>query len=308
MLHDFFKLFLDYSISTIPFFLVALLISAIIGESLPDKVFEKVLNHKGILFVILSSVLGALIPLCTCGMIPLASKLQKKGVPWLIAISFLTAGNASSITSILLTITLGLKITLFRFLFAVIFGIVAAYIFVLFFKPSIKKNPSVETIHAASGPASLSLGEAGEPRLWRELSLPKKIIYEFLGLLKSFGPWVLAALFMATVIALYLKVEDVIGFAGVKNLASSFLLSLAGFPFYFCAGSDIPISKALLSKGASIGSVLSFMTASPGINLTSFLIYWKWIGFKNSLVYLAISFLVCGILGLLVNIVMLPIS
>ena len=288
MLHDFFSLLLDYSISTIPFFLLALLISAIIGEVLPDEVFEKVLNNKGILFIVLSSIFGALIPLCTCGMIPLASKLQRKGVPWLIVISFLTSGNASSITSILLTLTLGPKITIFRFLFAVIFGIAAAYIFVWFYKPTIKNNTSTETIH--------------------ELSLPKKIFHEFIGLLFSFGPWVLAAVFIATVIALYLKPEAVISFAGVKNLTSSFLLSICGFPFYFCAGSDIPISKALLSKGASIGSVLSFMTASPGVNLTSLLVYWKWIGLKSSIIYLIISFLVCGILGLLVNIVLLPIS
>ena len=288
MLQDFLKLLLDYSITIVPAFLIALLISAILAEILPESFFEKVLVSKGFIHIIFASIVGALIPLCTCGMIPLASKLQKKGVSWLIVISFLTAGNASSITALFMTLVLGFKITMARFIFAVIFGIIVAYVFVWFYKPTIKNNTSVETLHATS--------------------LPKKIIYEFFGLLKSFGPWVLAALFIATVIALYLKPGDVISFAGVQNLASSFLLSLSGFPFYFCAGSDIPISRTLLNKGASIGSVLSFMTASPGINLTSFLIYWKWIGFKSSLVYLAISFLVCGILGLLVNVVMLPIS
>src|SRR3990167_6843800 len=278
----------NYSVSIIPAFLFALLISAILAEVITDSFFEKILSSKSIIFIILSSIIGALIPLCTCGMIPLASKLQKKGTSWLLVISFLTAGNASSITSILLTLVLGLKITVLRFTISVLFGILVSYIFVLFFKPEtsvsfkIDKHGSVETL--------------------RTTPLQAKIFHEFKGLLFSFGPWVIAAIIIGSVISLCLSPEDIVKFAGIKKMLSPFLLSLCGFPFYFCAGADIPISKALLEKGASIGSVISFMTASPGINLTSFFIYKKWLGLKNTVVYLLISFLVCGFLGLIINI------
>ena len=91
MLQDFLSLVIEYSKAIIPAFLLALLISAVISEVLPESFFEKVLQKNGIVFVFLSSIIGALIPLCTCGMIPLASKLQKKGAPWLIVVSFLTS-------------------------------------------------------------------------------------------------------------------------------------------------------------------------------------------------------------------------
>ena len=282
MLESFIKLFLHYSSGLIPAFLFALLISAILAEILPDSFFEKALGSNNFISILLVSVIGALIPLCTCGMIPLANKLQKKGASWLMVISFLTAGNASSITALILTFVLGAKIALLRFLFAVIFGTLVAYIFVFFFKPAISNQISeIEICH-------------DKPR-------HKKIISEFISLLFSFGPWVLVSIIIASLISLFLKPAYVIEFAGTGNTLSPFLLSVSGFPFYFCGGVDIPISKALLEKGASLGSVLAFMNASPGVNLTSLLIYQKWLGIKNAMIYLVISFLVCGALGLVIN-------
>ena len=281
---DFLPILFQNLISILPAFLLALLISAVLAETLPEHFFENVLGHTNIVFIFLSSLLGALIPLCTCGMIPLANKLQKKGASWLVVISFLTAGNASSITALFMTIVLGLKITIFRFLFAVIFGIIVSYIFVLFFKS--------ETL-ISSGDNSVTT--------YHGKSLPVKIFHEYKELLFCFGPWVLAAIFLGAIISLFVSPASIVKFAGIKNIMSPFILSLSGFSFYFCAGSDIPISKTLLEKGASLGSVLAFMTASPGVNFTSLMIYQKWLGLKNAIVYLIISVLVCGVMGMVVN-------
>lgn len=286
---EFLKLLLDYSVGIIPAFLFALLISAVLAEIIPDSFFEKILSKKGIIFVIISSIVGALIPLCTCGMIPLASKLQKKGTSWLIVISFLTAGNASSITALILTLVLGFNLTAFRFLFSVIFGIIIAYIFVYIFKP-------------------VSILPNGNALLNNQLSLSKRISKEFSGLIISFGPWVLAAIFLAAIIGRFLSPIYVVSFAGAGNFFAPFLFSIIGFPFYLCAGTDVPIAKALLEKGAGIGSILAFMTAAPGVNLTSFLIYQRWLGIKNAIIYLTISAIVCGILGFIANFVVLPLT
>lgn len=292
MLQDFFKLLLDYSVGIIPLFVFALLISALLSEALPDSFYEKVLSAKGFTLVIASSIIGALIPLCTCGTIPLASKLKEKGASWLIVISFLTSGNASSITALLLTLAVGLKITLLRFLFAVVFGILASYIFVLIFKPESMTNKKQDLVQEQTS---------------RKL-LVRKVLKEFRGLVLNFSPWVLAAILVASIIGVFLKPHQVVSFAGVHNLFAPFLFSLLGFPFYFCAGADVPIAKSLLVKGAGLGSILAFMTSAPGINLTSFLIYQRWLGLKDTITYLLISVLVCGLLGLAINTILLPLT
>ena len=286
---DFLHTILHYSLTIIPAFLLALLVSAVIVEFLPDKLYERILSSNNFLLIVAASVLGALIPICTCGMIPLASKLHKKGASWLFVISFLTAGNASSITALLLTLILGIGITLFRFVFAVIFGILVAYIFVLLFKPKslLKEDCSTDL-------------KQGSP--------VKRITSEFVSLSKSFGPWVLMAVLIASVISLYLHPVYVVNFAGVKNFFAPFLFSVIGFPFYFCAGADIPISSALVHKHAGLGSIFSFMTTAGGVNLTSLLVYQKWIGLKSSIIYLLISVIVSGCLGLIVNFAFLPLA
>jgi len=290
VLFDFLQLLLHYGITIIPAFLVALLISAILVEFIPDWVYERILGSNQFLFILLASFVGALIPICTCGMIPLAGKLHKKGASWLIVVAFLTAGNASSITSLIMTLVMGTGITFGRFIFAVVFGLLVSYIFVLIFKP--------KSLLSENGGHSDNI----------TLSKKEKITNEFVILVKNFGPWVIAAVLIAAFISLFLSYEFVVSFAGVGNTFAPFVFGVVGFPFYFCAGADIPISSALLAKGAGLGSILSFMTASPGVNLTTLLIYQKWLGLKNSIIYLIISVLICGTLGMIVNFFMLPIS
>lgn len=293
VLQDFFKLLVDYSLCILPAFLIAILISAALVEMLPDSFFERILGKSGIHLILISSAIGAIIPLCTCGMIPLAYKLQKKGTSWLIVLSFLTSGNACSITTLILTLTLGLKITFIRFLASVIFGILVAYIFTFFLTSGQSALDSLSFINKAG---------------YINKTLFKRIKQEFIGLIVSFGPWVITAIFIAALITLFLKPEQVIKFAGVENVLSPFILAWISFPFYFCGGVDIPIAKALLEKGASLGSVIAFMLASPGINLTSFLVYQKWLGKRLAIIYILVSALVCGFIGLGINFFILPLT
>ena len=131
MLHDFVKLTFDYAGMILPTFILAILISAILSESIPDIVFEKALGSNKIIAILFASIIGALLPLCACGTIPLACKFQQKGASWKTTIAFLTSGSSSSITVLILTLTLGLKITLLRFLISVICGVIVALIFTL---------------------------------------------------------------------------------------------------------------------------------------------------------------------------------
>ena len=293
VLQDFTKLLLDYSICILPAFVFAILISAVLAELIPDSFIERILNKNGFLYILLASILGALIPLCSCGMIPLASKLQKKGASWLITLSFLTSGNASSITTLILTLILGFKIAFIRFFISVVLGVLVAYLFVFITKPEISAQNTLSN---------------NKQKICNNQNLFTRAKKEFIDLMKSFGPWVFAAIFIAALIAICLKPEQVIKFAGVENFFSPFIFACIGFPFYFCGGSDIPIAKALLEKGASLGSIIAFMVASPGINLTSCLVYQKWLGRNQAIIYLLISAIVCGVAGLVINFFILPLT
>ena len=80
-------------------------------------------------------------------------------------------------------------------------------------------------------------------------------------------------------------------------LISAALASVIAFPFYFCAGADVPLSQEFLKLGLPIGTIISFMLASPGINLTSFLVYRKAVGLKLALIFTLTSILAAVMIG-----------
>ena len=67
-------------------------------------------------------------------------------------------------------------------------------------------------------------------------------------------------------------VSDILG---SKNQFSVLLSTLVGIPMYADIFGTIPIAKALLLKGASLGTVLSFMMAVTTLSLPSMLMLKK---------------------------------
>jgi uncharacterized protein len=286
---------LDYvthiSLEIIPIFLVAIFFSSLIDYFLPEDYFSKTLSSKNqFLNLILAAVLGSLVPICTCGMIPLAVKLNKKGLDWILLVAFLTAGNANSIPAMLLSSTISYKFVVYRFIVSVVFGILTAYLLKLF----VSKDYSLK----------LETGHCHDDNCCNKPSFLKKLLDDLKELSISFLPWIFLAIFLAALMHKYIGIDSVVATMiepFKESIVSPFFLSIIGFPFYFCAGADVPLAKEFLSIGLPFGSVLAFMLAAPGINLTSLFVYKKAVGLKASLVYLTTSIFVLTVLGVVLN-------
>ena len=285
---------LDYiihiSLEIIPVFLVAIIFSSLIDYFLPDDYFAKTLSSNNkLLNLILASVLGSLVPICTCGMIPLAVKLNKKGLDWMLLVAFLTAGNANSVPAMILSSTISYKFVIYRFFVSVLFGILTAYLLKVF----VRKDYAIEIYDSHC-----------HDHCCHKPSFFKKLIDDLKELSVNFLPWICLAIFFAAVMHKYISVDMLVSnyiLPFKDSFISPFILALIGFPFYFCAGSDVPLAREFLNLGLPFGSVLVFMLAAPGVNLTSFFVYKKAVGLKSSLVYLAFSIFVLTILGVLIN-------
>lgn len=279
------------SLEIIPVFLVAIFFSSLIDYFLPEDYFSKTLSSNNqFLNLIIASVLGSLVPICTCGMIPLAVKLNKKGLDWMLLVAFLTAGNANSIPAMILSSTISIKFVVFRFVFSVLFGMLTAYLLKLL----VRKDYSIE----------LQAKHCHDEGCCAKPSFIKKLFDDVKELSLSFLPWIFLAIFLAALMHAYIGVDSMVStFVDPvrESVASPFFLSLIGFPFYFCAGADVPLAKEFLNIGLPFGSVLVFMLAAPGVNLTSLLVYKKAVGLKSSIVYLLASIFVLTILGVALN-------
>jgi uncharacterized membrane protein YraQ (UPF0718 family) len=303
--------FLDASIEIIPFFLLAVLLGAWIEEFVSEKTVARFLTGTSPGTMALASTVGALLPLCTCGMVPLAVSLRRRGSDLKHTFAFLTAGAAVSVPVLLLTWkVLGGWWALVRLVTSVVFGLVVGY-------AATRVLRSVEARSAAGAGA----GAAGEPVVLAPIggktavmgggvpaapaaaaaprSWPRKVARRFWSQVMEFGPWVLVSLALAALVDALVPRHWVHVLYGQKAVTGSLLAALTGVPFYFCSGAELPLVAELLEKGMGTGPAASMMLAVPLVNILTFGVVAKWLGARAAFVYLALSVVAAAAVGTL---------
>jgi uncharacterized membrane protein YraQ (UPF0718 family) len=286
-LGSFARVFLDSAFDIVPLFLVALFVGALIEEFLSRRFIARFLTGRNPGTMALAAIVGALIPLCTCGMVPLAVSLRRKGGDLKHTFAFLTAGAAVSIPVLLLTWeVLTLRWALVRLIASVLLGLMVGYASVLAFRRM--GAPPAETRDESFDVAPI----AGRSRL-------RSVVRRFMGQVKEYAPWVLVSLVLAALVDVLVPGHWIHLLYGQKATVGSFLAAISGVPFYFCSGAELPLVRELLAKGMGSGPATAMMLAVPIVNLPTFGVVGKWLGPRAALTYLAMIVAGSTLLGIL---------
>lgn len=119
--------FLGIVIESIPFILIASVVSAIIQFYISEDLISKILPRNKIGAYIIAALSGLLFPLCECAIVPIGNSLMKKGLPIGVGITFVLAVpiiNPIVIMSTYYAFNNDLKVVLIR----VIGGLITAII------------------------------------------------------------------------------------------------------------------------------------------------------------------------------------
>lgn len=271
-----------------PVFLIAIIASSLIDQFISDEALKQVFDRTNdFVGVLIASLIGSLIPICTCGMIPLALKLHEKGLKWKSLVAFLVAGNASSIPALILTTTMGWQITWIRFIASVVFGILVTYLLKMIAPKDFQLELKTQHHHHHEGCCDHKPNVIA--RVWKDM----------LEISASFLPWIIFAIVVASYLSSISDSDNLISFVNSFDnpLISTAIASVIAFPFYFCAGADIPISQEFMKLGLPLGTIISFMLASPGVNFTSLMVYRKAVGIKQAMALLLTSILAASLIG-----------
>ncbi|RKL67670.1 hypothetical protein CR203_09995 [Salipaludibacillus neizhouensis] len=84
-------IFLSIIIEAIPFILLGVIISALIQIYVSAETIQRFLPKNALLALFPAAMLGAIIPLCECAIVPVVRRLIKKGMPLHVGIVFLVA-------------------------------------------------------------------------------------------------------------------------------------------------------------------------------------------------------------------------
>jgi len=88
---DFAYGFLSVVLEGTPFILVGVLLSGLVDVFLPPRVLARVLPRNPVAGILLGGLLGAVLPMCECGIVVVIRRLLRKGLPLSNAVAYMLA-------------------------------------------------------------------------------------------------------------------------------------------------------------------------------------------------------------------------
>ena len=270
--------FFLYDVTKITLLLCVLIFTiSFIQSFFPPERTKKILGeHRGIWANVLAALLGTVTPFCSCSSIPLFIGFTSAGLPIGVTFSFLISSPMVDLGSLILLMS--------------VFGAKTALLYVVLglIIDKMKMEDYIEEyIKKAGNVNSVSLGLNVKDRL------------DFAGeqvcsTLKKVFPYILAGVGIGAVIHNWIPESFIVTVLGSKNAFSVILATLVGIPMYADIFGTIPVAEALYTKGAELGTVLSFMMAVTTLSLPSLIMLRKAI--KPRLLALFVGICTVGII------------
>jgi len=278
---------------------ISFILAGILHEFLePDK-FQKVLGNKKLSSIIKATLSGMLLPICSCGVIPLGLSMYYSGAYLGPTLAFMTATPIINPIAVILCFGLlgpeiGTIYLVCGFLLPVLIGILG---------------------NSFSGD-ELSIGNevyAGGQRVLLEeekLKPHERIVSGMHWVLNDMGMVVSKYVIIGMVAAGFLLtvfpsevIEHYLGNPGVLSLGS--IAVLAGI-MYVCAVGHIPFIAALIASGAAPGVGIVFLMAGTATNLPELVSIYKIIGKRAVILYSGTIMISAFAVGALTNKWLMP--
>lgn len=245
---------------------ILIFIISYIQSYFPPERTKKILGRfHGIGANIIASLLGTVTPFCSCSSIPLFIGFTSAGLPLGVTFSFLISSPMVDLGSLILLMSIfGWKVAIVY----VLLGLVIAVTGGTLIEKMHLENQVEEYIRKGK---QLDIPQ-------EELHFKDRVKYAFeqvSGTAKKVFPYVLIGVGIGAVIHNWIPEDFIIKALGDNNPFGVILATIAGMPMYADIFGTIPIAEALLSKGALLGVVLSFMMGVTTLSLPSLIMLRK---------------------------------
>lgn len=286
-----------------PWLLSGYLAAGIIAYFLkPDQV-KKHLGGKGFSAVLKAVLIGIPLPVCSCGIIPIATALRNEGAGKGATATFFIATPQIGVDSAIVTGSmLGICAAVIRTVAAFLSGITGGVLISKFCPDQISQNRVMEKACCCC-----------HANLQRQKNKPLHplhfiLSYGFLRMMKSTAPSLLSGMAVAALIQ-QLVPENF----GAEYLCGNVFLEFAAvlvfsIPLYICSSASVPVALALILKGFSPGAALLFLVAGPTIHSVSITSMRQIIGTKAMLIAVGVITFWAVAAGLAVNVFDLPVN
>jgi len=271
-----------------PYWVTGLLLGSLVSVYLSVRIAEKVMalgagRLSGFLSICFASVLGVVSPLCMYGTIPVIAAFGRKGVPQHILATFMISSVLLNPNLFLLGFVLGTHIALARLGLALLCGILAGLIVLIFFKKW--------QIFKIDRFAPKDKGKK----------------HFFADLLKAFRitvPYFLLGIVITALFNRYIPPHWISNIFGARRGVGVLFATSLSIPLYACGGGILPLIRAWLFAGMGYGDALAFMIAGPATKITNLFAVKMILGTKNFMLYLVYVIGFAVAVGLFIEFIM----
>jgi len=258
----------------------------------PPERSKKILSRfHGLGANTIAALLGTVTPFCSCSSVPLFIGFTSAGLPLGVTFSFLISSPMVDLGSlVLLTSIFGARIAVLYVILGLVVAILGGSLI-----EKLHMEPHIESFVLRAGNVDI---ESPDLTTQDRLEYAKE---QMVSTFKKVFPYILIGVGIGAFIHNWIPEDWVVTLLGRDNPFGVLLATLLGLPFYADIFGTIPIAEALLSKGAQLGTVLSFMMSVTTLSIPSLVMLRKAIKPKLLALFIAICIVGIILVGYLFN-------
>lgn len=280
--------------------ILSFFIAGLLHEFLsPEKMRKSSIGTKKVSGVFWSTISGALIPICSCGTIPLGISLYYSGAYLGPTLAFMTSSPMINPIAVILSWgLLGPKITIIY----IITGLVAPMIIGI-----------VANRFGGKEICLYSEEEAAErPILLEEetMSVIDKIKsglhWSFTELSLTVSKYAVTGMLIAGLLFNIVPQSAIQTYLGNPGFISLFGITVIAALMYVCAVGHLPFIAAIVASGAAPGVAITFLMAGASTNIPELITISKTIGKRTALMYFGMVTVISNVVGYITNQLLMP--
>ncbi len=276
-----------------PYIILGFFIAGIMRFYVPPGILQQHLGAGSRTSLLKSVGVGCVLPLCSCGTIPLGIGLFRSGATIGNMLAFMTSTPILSPVLVMVSLKLlGVKLTI-----TLVITAIAGSFLMGFIGNRILKNPDKETTDSEKAVKY----NRSSPRKESKTKLAKTLKWSFFDLGADVSVDILVGLGIAALFLAFLPLGWISTWLGQQEISTLFYVILLGIPVYACSIPSVVVVQGLLLLGATPGAAIAYMIAGPATNLGELNAIGKSMGWKSAFFYAGSLVIIALIAGLITD-------
>ncbi len=292
--------------------LLGLLAAGFIKSFISEDTMQRWVGGRGLAAVSRAALVGAPLPLCSCGVLPAAIGLHRAGASKEATVSFLISTPETSVDSVAVTYALmGPLMAVYRPVAALLNAVITGLLASLVNNEVSAVTAPVEASSCCSAesspakkacctmenePACCGTDQAEVEKHNRFFSAIRYAVSE---LLDDIAAWMVVGIVIAGVMLTYIPPDWLARWG--HGLFAMVVMLVVGIPMYICAVASTPVAAGLILAGVSPGAALVFLLVGPATNIAGLALVSRELGIKVTVIYLAGISVISVVMGLLLD-------